>query len=474
MVSGTDTTRQMTLPQECTDITEQLTTIVEGKAKLKFRKEKVFYNPVQQFNRDLSIVAIHTWSLEYSEKQLAKFNRNKRRKLESGEIECFQAELESNGHSAKNGNSESPYPAYRILEALSATGLRSIRYALELPNLREVVANDNSKEAVQNIEEAIKQNYATGKVHASLADANAYMHSQTFPFEVIDLDPYGSAAPFIDAAVRTVADGGLLCITCTDLRILAGNSYYEKCYSLYGGLPTKNTAFCHETALRLVIHSIASSAGRYGKSIEPVLSLSIDFYVRVFIKVHSSPASVKLLASQTMITYFCIGCESFYNQPLMKSSNNQADPNKVKFQTTLGPPTNENCRHCDNKLRLAGPMWAGPLHSPPFTRSAISIANDLDSSIYGTKSRIIGMLTLANEELPDPFFYSISHLAKCLRSSCPPKVKVVSALLHAGYQCSLSHAMPGSIKTNAPSEVMWDIMRKWVWPFYSEFSNFEG
>ena len=29
-------------------------------------------------------------------------------------------------------------------------------------------------------------------------------------FDVIDLDPYGSAAPFLDAAVQSVADGGWL------------------------------------------------------------------------------------------------------------------------------------------------------------------------------------------------------------------------------------------------------------------------
>lgn len=31
-------------------------------------------------------------------------------------------------------------------------------------------------------------------------------------FDVIDLDPYGSAAPFLDAAVQAVSDGGLLAV----------------------------------------------------------------------------------------------------------------------------------------------------------------------------------------------------------------------------------------------------------------------
>lgn len=46
--------------------------------------------------------------------------------------------------------------------------------------------------------------------------------------EVIDLDPYGTAAPFIDSSIQGVQDGGLVCVTCTDLAVLAGSNYPEK------------------------------------------------------------------------------------------------------------------------------------------------------------------------------------------------------------------------------------------------------
>jgi tRNA (guanine26-N2/guanine27-N2)-dimethyltransferase len=64
--------------------------------------------------------------------------------------------------------------------------------------------------------------------------------------DVVDLDPYGTAAPFIDAGVQCITDGGilfpptlnlprahwdntgLLCVTCTDLAVLATNNYPEK------------------------------------------------------------------------------------------------------------------------------------------------------------------------------------------------------------------------------------------------------
>jgi tRNA (guanine26-N2/guanine27-N2)-dimethyltransferase len=77
-----------------------------------------------------------------------------------------------------------------------------------------------------------------------------YSHSpERNRVDVVDLDPYGTASPFIDAAVQCIADGGmpptfylpryipprvhwdntgLLCVTCTDLAVLATNNYPEK------------------------------------------------------------------------------------------------------------------------------------------------------------------------------------------------------------------------------------------------------
>lgn len=50
-------------------------------------------------------------------------------------------------------------------------------------------------------------------------------------------------------------------------------------------------------ALRLVLNSLATTAAKYGRYIEPQLSLSIDFYVRLFIRVKTGPKEVKALPS---------------------------------------------------------------------------------------------------------------------------------------------------------------------------------
>lgn len=84
--------------------------------------------------------------------------------------------------------------------------------------------------------------------------------------DVVDLDPYGTAAPFIDAAVQCVNDGGLVCVTCTDLPVLATTNYPEKwqvrlvlrgnlklmfySFTNYGGVPVK-TEYCHEVVRQI-------------------------------------------------------------------------------------------------------------------------------------------------------------------------------------------------------------------------------
>ena len=55
-------------------------------------------------------------------------------------------------------------------------------------------------------------------------------------FHVVDLDPYGSAIPFMDAGVQAVSNGGLLCVTCTDASVLCGNNP-ETCFYKYGAVP---------------------------------------------------------------------------------------------------------------------------------------------------------------------------------------------------------------------------------------------
>jgi tRNA (guanine26-N2/guanine27-N2)-dimethyltransferase len=110
-------------------------------------------------------------------------------------------------------------------------------------------------------------------------------------FTVIDLDPYGGPNKFLDAAIQSIDEGGLLLVTATDMAVLAGNTP-EACIVKYGSVPLKSKA-CHEIALRILLRCIESHANRYGRYIKPLLSLSVDFYARVFVRVYTGQFKCK-------------------------------------------------------------------------------------------------------------------------------------------------------------------------------------
>lgn len=49
-----------------------------------------------------------------------------------------------------------------------------------------------------------------------------------------------------------------------------------------------------------------------------VLSLSIDFYVRVFVRVYTSPEKVKEASTKQMYVWQSSGCDSFYTQKIAR------------------------------------------------------------------------------------------------------------------------------------------------------------
>lgn len=447
--------------------------------------------------------------------------------------------------------SESSYRPFRftILEALSATGLRSIRYAREIPLLKKVIANDLSATAVKAMKRNVALNFPNGrpmeewspeysgivgpktdlakldvenatgddtmeledqrttaatatavpngtpasasvdesttaeeaataeaathpqcKITINEGDALDVMYSHRHPssrFHVVDLDPYGSAAPFINGAVQSIADGGLLCVTCTDLAVLASNNYPEKCYALYGGSSTR-TEYSHEAALRLVLHSIAMSAAQYGRYIKPLLSLSIDFYLRVFVQVHTAPIEVKKLATQQGLVYTCFYCNNFHQQRLGRTTEAVSKKGGpiVKHQTAVGPPPSigpgSSCEECGSKYHVAGPMWLDPIHDSAFCTTLLEIL-ERQPERSRTASRIRGMVGTAGSELPDaPFYFTPGKLSGLMHSTSPSLLNVTNALLHAGFRVSRSHCVGGSIKTDASRGQIYSIWRSWI------------
>ena len=91
-------------------------------------------------------------------------------------------------------------------------------------------------------------------------------------------------------------------------------------------------------------------------AIEPLLSLSIDYYIRVFVRVRKSPNDVKLLAGKTMLVYHCdSGCGAWTTQFLArnKAQQNRKGEPFYKHSFAQGPSANEHCEHCGVKTHVS-------------------------------------------------------------------------------------------------------------------------
>ncbi|CAO1340809.1 unnamed protein product [Diamesa tonsa] len=419
--------------------------IVEGSATI-YEEGQVFYNPVQEFNRDISICVLNTFSKIYQEE--IEIKKTKKRQKHNG--------IDPDSTVEQTGK-------LKILEALSATGLRSIRYAKEVDNVEQIIANDLSKEAVEMIRRNVKNNNVEDIVIPNFADAMTLMYTSTKPdkrFTAIDLDPYGCPNRFLDGALQSVQDGGLLLITATDMAVLAGNTP-EACYIKYGSIPLKSKA-CHEIALRILLKCIEGHANRYGRYIKPLMSLSIDFYVRVFVRVYTGQLQCKESSTKQSMVFQCTGCEALTFQPLaMKKPT--ANPNSNKYGLPTGPFVGPNCEHCSHRHHMGGPIWSDPIHDPEFLEQLMKTVLTDRGSRLGTYRRIVGILAVVQEELHDiPLYYTIEKLSCVLKLEMMPMLKLRSALLFEGFRVSYSHASKTSIKTDAPIAVIWDILRCWA------------
>lgn len=153
-------------------ITERNAQIISG--------GNVFYNPVQEFNRDLSISVLNVYFQQLVKERAEKELKQQLRKQK-------QQEKEQQQQPSENGQPQPETPptvaatsyvagtqyddGLRILEALAATGLRSIRYAQEIAGVRQIIANDLSRQAVESIQTNVRHNKVEHLIETSHADA---------------------------------------------------------------------------------------------------------------------------------------------------------------------------------------------------------------------------------------------------------------------------------------------------------------
>lgn len=211
--------------------------IVEGKTKLKVHSAKipskrmpVFYNPAKEFDRSLSV-------------EIVKALKPK-----------------------------------KTMDLLAASGARGIRLMNEAGV--NVEFNDINPLAARLVRRNLKLNNLKAVVHNQ--NANKLLYDLNEYFDFIDLDPFGTPNPYLDACIKHTSRHGVLAVTATDTAALVGarpEAGYRKYHSRL-----KRHSFMKETGLRLLIKHVVEKGAELELAMKPIISHSTKHYFRAYFK----------------------------------------------------------------------------------------------------------------------------------------------------------------------------------------------
>ncbi len=356
----------------------------------------VFMNPRMQINRDLSVLFLAA----YLRKENIKF----------------------------------------ICEPLAGSGVRTLRYLNEVPGSFHAVMFDTNPLAIETALMNIENLGFQERCRVIRGDARLLLltESRGKRFDFVDIDPFGSPAQFLNAAVQSLRPKrSILAMTATDMPALCG-VWPKVAMRKYGGYSIR-APFTHEIAVRLLISLAYHVSGLNDRSIEPLASLSTDHYVRIWVRVLPTKTKSNIQSKDMGFIRFCPNCIAYDILTIKDIDAHYSFTHAIT--------------DCKGPIRIAGPLWIGPIFCPDFVRDAHSLLTE-DWGFHRKSGKIIN--AMAEEiDLMDYLYTDLHALCDTYNLVSPRKNVVMEELIRIGYKATNTHFRPTAIRTDAPvSEII--------------------
>jgi len=310
-----------------------------------------------------------------------------------------------------------------FLDVLAGTGARGLRVAKEARSKTRVTLADFSTPSLVVARRNVKRNKLLARCTVIHEEANRYLTSRferQEKFDAIDIDPFGSPAPFVQAATMATSDGGVVSMTATDAAVLCG-VYPEVSFRRYGALAVRSE-FVHETGLRILFGFAARIGGINDIGIEPIAAHSTLHYLRVFFRVKKgatkAETSVKALGYVTQ----CNGCNA----------------------RAWGTCPLERCPSCGTRVRSSGPLWTGKIVDEGVVAGALGFTEKA-----AWKEATETLAPLRGVDRFPPFSYSPERGCSRMKIPSVPVRRALDALAGAGFAAARQPFEENGIKTDA-------------------------
>ncbi|MHA1728443.1 MAG: tRNA (guanine(10)-N(2))-dimethyltransferase [Promethearchaeota archaeon] len=337
-----------------------------------------------------------------------------------------------------------------FLDAMASTGVRAIRLLKETDIIKEkhgLFINDLNPLAVKYIHKNMKLNkIKKNRYRIFNEDARRLMgrfrYLKSYNKEekednfcdVIDIDPFGTPSHYIPAAMQCIELGGLLCITATDTPVLFGIRK-ETCVRKYLTKPIR-VNYSKELGTRILIYYVAKIGHLFKMNINPVLSISSDHFIRVFLVIKRGIKGVNKNMENFGRIIYCQKC-GFRKQE--------------KFKITEIYKRTENCPLCNSIVKRSGLLWIGNLHSAEYRRDLMNEVERTNKEELPSYNRIKKYLDLSADEDKEypPYYYVIPKIADSLTTTFPSMKILQKEFINRGFKVTRTHFNPQALKTDA-------------------------
>ncbi|XP_074763156.1 tRNA (guanine(27)-N(2))-dimethyltransferase isoform X2 [Athene noctua] len=416
------------------------------------------------------------------------------------------------------------------LDAFGATGIMGLQWAKHLRSSVKVTINDCNENSVTMIQENChlnkmkvklnareEDNYEamgdgeenTDTIEVTKMDANVIMHLRSFDF--IHLDPFGTSVNYLDSAFCNVRNFGIVSLTSTDI-----SSLYAKAQHValrHYGCNIVRTEYYKELAARIVIAAVTRAAARCNKGIDVLLSVALEHFVLVVVRVLRGPSPADDSAKKIRYLIHCQWCE----ERIFQKEGHMVEENPYQQL-----PCDCHGSMPGKTAVVLGPLWSGALFNTGFLRRMFfeaahygldeaqsllktlvceaecttlkpySIYSSYDENkqeecgvyiktpntsaesllIHGKRKseevvQNAGKRQKSENSAEHPAFYYNIHRHSIKGMNMPKLNKFLSYLCEAGYRVSRTHFDPMGVRTNAPLAQFKTILMKYSAPTYT-------
>ncbi len=358
--------------------------VTEGRASVRVFTERivskempVFYNPVMAINRDISVAL------------LASLGRK----------------------------------GLRVADPLCASGIRAARFSKELPRgmIASIALNDGNPEAIKlaranmraNASAGIDISFSAGEGSKALLDGGM--------LDYIDIDPFGSPNPFLDAAAKRIGRKGIIAITATDTAALCGTAP-PACRRKYWAEPLHG-ALMNEAAVRILVRKSQLVGAQYEKALMPIFCHATGHYIRIYMQHQGGRSAVDSIIKRHAHLHWCPSCMT------QKYSKNAEE-------------------NCCGRMRSGGPLWSGQLWDEALARRMGDAGEKL--SLAQESRKLLGII--GKEATVQGLLHVIPAFGRALHASIPPTQSILEGLRRQGYSAELSHLAEAGIRSDADAE----------------------